>query len=298
MNILVGGASGLVGGRLLPLLRASGHTVRRLVRRASVAAEERTWNPDAGVIDPDALRDIDAVINLAGENIGEGRWSDAKKRRILDSRVKSTELLASAIAHAERRPECFISASAIGYYGDQGNEELTEQSRVGKGFLADVCRAWEEAAAPARNAEVRVVHLRLGMVLARDGGALAKMLLPFRMGVGGKIGSGQQYWSWVTAEEAARMFLFAATHRELLGAVNAVAPHPVTNAEFTRALGQALHRPTFLPMPAFAAKLALGEMADDLILSSARVLPRKLETVGYQFLNPEILGALRDVLRR
>lgn len=298
MNILVSGSSGLIGGRLLPLLRASGHHVTRLVRREPRSAEERRWNPAAGQLDESALNGIDAVINLAGDNIGRGRWTASKKQRILDSRVQSTRLLSEAMAAVNSRPQTLVSASAVGIYGHRGDEELTEQSEPGQGFLADVCRAWEGATEPAAKAGVRVVNPRFGVVLATDDGALKKMLLPFKMGVGGVMGSGKQYWSWLTVDEAARILLFALKHQELSGPVNAVSPHPVTNAEFTAALAKALHRPAFFPMPAFAARLALGEMADHLILSSACVLPRKLESSGYNFLNPEILAALRDLLRR
>jgi uncharacterized protein len=298
MNILVSGSSGLIGGRLLPLLRASGHRVTRLVRRDPQSADERRWDPVAGTMDSAALEGIDAVVNLAGDNIGSGRWTDAKKKRILESRVQTTGLLADAIAKSGKKPECFVSASAIGFYGHRGDEELTESSEPGRGFLVDVCRAWEDATTAARQAGVRVVNSRFGMVLAGDGGALTKMLLPFKLGVGGVMGSGKQYWSWLSGEEAARVILYCTTHRELSGPVNAVSPHPVTNAEFTKALARALHRPAFFPMPAFAARLVLGEMANDLILASARVLPRKLESAGYDFLHPEISATLRDTLRR
>lgn len=298
MNILISGSSGLIGGRLQRLLRASGHRVTRLVRREPQSADERRWDPAAGTMDATALQDVDAVVNLAGDNIGKGRWTDAKKKRILESRVQTTGLLADKIAKADRKPECFISASAIGFYGHRGDEELTESSEPGRGFLVDVCRAWEDATAAASRAGVRVVNPRFGMVLAGDDGALTKMLLPFKLGVGGVMGSGKQYWSWLSADEAARVILFCITHRELSGPVNAVSPHPVTNAEFTKALAKVLHRPAFFPMPAFAARLMLGEMADNLILASARVLPRKLESAGYDFLHPEISSCLRDTLQR
>jgi uncharacterized protein (TIGR01777 family) len=298
MKILISGSSGLVGGRLLPLLRASGHSIIRLVRRSPQSADEREWRPDSGLLDASAFEGIQAVINLAGDNIGEGRWTAEKKKRILESRVQTTSLLARVMAGLESRPAVFVSASAIGYYGDRGDEMLTEESDPGVGFLADVCRQWEASTTPAAAAGIRVAMLRFGVILATDGGALAKMLLPFKLGVGGNMGSGKQFWSWLTADEAARILLFAVTNDQLSGPVNAVSPHPATNAEFTKALAGVLHRPAIFPMPAFAARLALGEMADALILSSARVLPRKLESAGYQFLHPEISGALRDVLKR
>lgn len=298
MNILVSGSSGQVGRRLLPLLRASGHTVRRLVRREPKSADESFWDPAAGKLDPAALDGVDAVVNLAGDNIGEGRWTAAKKQRILESRTQTAGLLARMIGGLDHRPGVLVSASAVGIYGHRGDEELTESSEHGRGFLVDVCEQWEEMTIPARAAGTRVVNLRFGIILDTDGGALSKMLLPFKLGVGGVMGSGKQYWSWLTTDEAARIILFALTNESLSGPVNAVSPHPVTNAEFTKALARTLHRPAFLPMPAFAAKLALGEMANDLILASARVLPRKLESAGYQFLNPEIQGALRHVIGR
>lgn len=298
MNILVSGSSGLVGKHLLPLLRASGHAVTRLVRREARSADEIGWNPAKGRLDGSAFDGIRCVINLSGDNIGKGRWSAEKKRRILDSRVETTGLLANTMAAASSRPETFISVSAIGCYGHRGEELLTETSELGCGFLVDVCQQWEAAANPAAAAGIRVVHPRFGMILSPEDGALAAMLTPFKLGVGGNMGNGRQYWSWLTVAEAVRILLFAVTNEQLCGPVNAVAPHPVTNAEFTKALARVLKRPAFLPMPAFAARLLLGEMADSLILSSARVLPRRLEEAGYEFLHPELESALRDILRK
>lgn len=297
MHILVTGATGLVGSKLLPLLKADGHEVSTLTRRASRSPSERTWNPDSGSLPAATLDGIDAIIHLAGENIGDSRWTAAKKKRIRDSRVIGTRMLAEAAAKSGR-VKAFVSASAIGFYGDRGTEQLTESSPPGAGYLPEVCREWEAAAEPARTAGIRVVNLRLGVVMAQEGGALAKMLLPFKMCVGGIIGNGQQYWSWLTADEAARMFQYAVNNESLSGPVNAVSPAPATNSEFTKALGRVLHRPTIFPLPAFMAKLVLGEMAQDLILASTRVIPAKLQAAGYQFVHPEIESALAAALKK
>ncbi len=294
MNILISGSSGLVGNHVMRLLRASGHNITRLVRRAPRSHDERFWDPENGSLDPAVLEGIHGVVNLAGDNIGKGRWNDAKKKLILDSRVQTAGLLADTIAKSPVKPEVFVSASAIGVYGDRGSEALSESSAPGEGFLVDVCRQWEAA---ALRAGIRTVLLRFGMILAREDGALAKMVTPFKLGVGGNMGNGQQYWSWVTVDDAARMILFALKTHELSGPVNAVAPQPVTNADFTRTMGTVLHRPTRFPMPAFAARMALGEMADALILSSARVVPSRLQAAGYEFLHPDLKGALEAVLR-
>ncbi len=294
MNILISGASGLVGGRVLKLLRASGHTVTRLVRRQATSSDERFWDPAAGKLDPGTLEGIHAVVNLSGDNIGKGRWNAAKKKAILESRIQTAGLLADTIAKSNSKPEVFVTASAIGFYGNRGDEVLSETSPRGEGYLADVCRDWEAAAS---RSGIRTVMLRFGMILATEDGALAKMVTPFRLGAGGNMGDGKQYWSWVTVDDAARSILFALSHQELAGPVNVVAPQPVTNAEFTKTMGSVLHRPTLFPMPAFAARLALGEMADALILSSARVVPTRLQAAGFEFLNPDLKGALSSLLR-
>lgn len=296
MHILVSGATGLVGSKLIPLLKQDGHEVSTLTRSASRNPNERTWSPSAGTLPPATLDGIDAIVHLAGENIGDSRWTAAKKQRIRDSRIIGTRILAEAAARSGR-VKTFVCASAIGFYGDRGNESLTEDSPPGTGFLPDVCREWEAASEPARSAGIRVVNLRLGVVLSKEGGALAKMLLPFKLGAGGIIGSGRQYWSWLTVDDAARMFQFAVNHESLSGPVNAVAPQPATNYEFTKALGRVLHRPTLFPLPAFMAKLVLGEMAQDLILASTRVLPGKLTQAGYQYANPELDGAIAAAIR-
>jgi hypothetical protein len=301
MKVIVTGSTGLVGRALVRSLLADGHTVTRLVRGAAqqfrapgTAAVE--WNPDGGTIDAAALEGHDAAIHLAGENVGEGRWDEEKKRRIIESRVKGTTLLAGALAGLSAKPKVLVSASATGFYGDRGAEILREESASGDDFLSEVCREWEKATLQASQAGVRVVHLRIGVVLAGEGGALQKMLPPFKLGVGGKIGSGSQYMNWITLEDLIGVVRRAIEDESLRGPVNAVAPQQVTNEEFTKALGRALGRPTFLAVPAFAARLAFGETADALLLASTRVEPARLKEIGYEFKHPEIEGAMRAVL--
>ena len=296
MRILVSGSSGLVGSALLPFLASEGHAVTRLVRSAP-AQGEADWNPAAGTIDAAALEGHDVVVHLAGANIGE-RWTPEHKARIKDSRVKGTRLLAEALGRLAQPPKVLVAASAIGYYGDRGDARLREDSASGSGFLAEVVREWEAATATATAKGIRVVNLRTGVVLSPRGGALAKMLLPFKLGAGGVMGSGKQHWSWIAIDDLIAIIYFAATTEALKGPVNAVSPKPVTNLEFTKTLGRVLRRPTIIPMPAFAARLALGEMADELLLSSTRVDPAKLTAAGYAFRFPELEGALRHLLRR
>ena len=297
MDIAVTGASGLIGSRLVAELAAGGHRPIRLVRREPTAGEDAIrWDPAAGTIDAASLEGVGAVVHLAGEGIAERRWSEAQKQRILDSRVSGTTLLATTLAGLTTPPRVLLSGSAIGFYGERGDEELTESSGPGDIFLADVCRAWEAATAPAEEAGIRVSHLRTGIVLDRHGGALAKTLPLFRLGLGGRLGSGRQWWSWIGIEDevGAIMFLLDA---EVSGPVNLTAPHPVTNAEFTRVLGRVLGRPTLLPVPSFGPKLLLGsELAEQLLFTSARVLPEALTTAGYQFRTPDLEGALREEL--
>lgn len=295
MNILVSGASGLLGGKLLPRLREAGHQVFRLVRRKATAPDERRWNPEERM-DPIVLDRIDAVIHLAGENIGEGRWSEEKKRRIRDSRIHGTRRLAEAIAEANSPPKALICASAIGFYGNRAETLLDESSPPGTGFLPEVCQEWERAADAARAKGVRVAHARLGVVLSTEGGALAKMLLPFKMGVGGVIGDGKQYWSCIGVEDAAGVFQFLAENDRLSGPFNAVCAEPVTNYEFTKTLGKILGRPTLFPLPKMMARLALGQMADELILASTRVAPAKLREAGFSYTAPTVEAALRQAL--
>jgi len=297
MKVLISGASGFVGSALVSFLEGVGHGVSRLVRRPTEGPDEVFWDPAEARLEPAALEGFDAVVHLAGENISAGRWTAARRQRILDSRVHGTRLLAERMALLEHPPAVWISASAIGFYGDRGDECLEEGSRGGKGFLAGVCRSWEQATAAAP-AAVRVVHLRTGLVLARDGGALARMLIPFRLGVGGILGSGEQYMSWITLDDLVAVVAFILAEDELSGPVNAVAPEPVTNHDFTAALGRALRRGTVLSAPAFALRLALGAMADELLLASSRALPRCLLDAGYVFRSPDLVSALRRVLAK
>ena len=292
-DIVVSGGSGLVGRSLTTSLAGRGFRVRHLVRRAPRDASEIPWSPTEGTLDPAALEGCLGLVHLAGEPI-DGRWTSAKKKRILESRVRGTTLLAETLARLERPPEVWVQASAIGYYGDRGDEVLTEDAGSGDGFLAGVCVAWEgEAKAPA---STRLVILRTGMVLAENGGALAKMLPPFRLGLGGRLGSGRQIVSWISLRDLVATIEHAVAQPALSGPVNAVAPRPVPQKELTTALGNVLRRPTLFPVPAFALRLLLGEMAEDLLLASARVSSEKLQRSGFEFADPEIEGALRRLL--
>ncbi len=298
MTVLVTGSSGLVGSALIPNLEAGGHRVVRLVRRSPQNDTEHRWDPETGELDAADLEGVQAVVHLAGENIATGRWNDAKKDRIRSSREDGTRLLAQGLAELQTPPGVLICASAVGYYGNRGDEILDEESAPGADFLAETCLDWEQAARPATDAGVRTVYLRIGIVLSADGGALAKMLFPFKMGAGGVIGSGNQYMSWITLSDLVGIVDHALDTDAIEGPVNAVSPAPVTNREFTKALGGVLSRPTLFPMPAFAARLAFGEMADALLLSSTRVLPARLQESGYDFQHPQLEGALRHILAR
>jgi uncharacterized protein (TIGR01777 family) len=299
MKVLVTGSTGLVGSALVPLLTSQGHEVVRLTRTPNGSGTvDVTWDPERGVIDAGRLEGLDAVIHLAGENIASRRWSDEQKSRIRDSRVQGTRLLATTLAGLTRRPRVFVAASAIGYYGDRGESVLTETSAGGSGFLAGVCRQWEAATEPAAGAGIRVVNLRFGVILSARGGALGQMLTPFRLGLGGRIGTGRQWMSWIAIDDAIGATAHALATDSVRGPVNGVAPNPVTNRDFTKTLGRVLGRPTVFPMPAFAARLAFGEMADELLLSSARVEPRVLLESRYKFRDGELEGALRHVLGR
>lgn len=296
MRILISGSTGLIGSALTDAAVAAGHTTLPLVRKRGVRSSIY-WDPETGVMDTAGLEDIDAVVHLAGESIAARRWTASQKARILDSRTKSTALLASVLARMNRRPTVLISASAIGYYGDRGDATLTENSQSGTDFLSQVCREWERATQRASDAGIRVVHLRTGIVLARAGGALPKMVTPFKLGVGGKIGSGAQYMSWIDLEDEIQVILHCIREASLQGAVNSVGPTPVRNVEFTQTLGRVLSRPSLLPLPAFVARLALGEMADALLLSSQRVEPTKLAASGYTFRHTNLEQTLRRILR-
>jgi uncharacterized protein len=294
-KIVIAGASGLVGSALIPSLKSEGAEVTRLVRSTPKAGEIE-WHPNGDQIEPAKLEGFDAVINFAGENIAAGRWTDDQKRKIRDSRVNGTHLLSEAIAKVKKRPAVFLCASATGIYGDRGDETLDEESESGGGFLAGVCREWEQATEPSVQAGVRTVNLRFGPILAREGGMLAKLLTPFKMGMGGKVGSGKQYISWVAIDDSVNAIKLALQNDSIRGPLNIVSPHPVTNEEFTKTLGHVLSRPTALAMPAFAVRLAFGEMADEMLLTSQRVIPKKLNDAGYEFEYPELEGALRKHL--
>ncbi len=297
MKILISGSTGLVGTELVHRLSERDHTVVRLVRRAATSEHEIEWDPAGGRLDPGAVSGFDAVVHLAGENVAGRRWSAKQKEAIRSSRVDGTRLLAEALATTESPPRSLVCASAIGFYGSRGDEELTEDSSPGDEFLSDVCRAWEEAARPAIDRGIRTAFLRYGVILSDRGGALAKMLTPFKLGVAGKMGHGRQWMSWLSLDDAAGIILHALETESLEGPINAVSPSPVTNLQFTKALGAELRRPTVFPMPAFAARLAFGEMADALLLGSTRVIPNQLLRSDYKFRHRELQSALHDILQ-
>jgi uncharacterized protein (TIGR01777 family) len=302
MRVGITGASGLVGRSLVPFLTKDGHEVLRLVRsRDRLRPGDVYWNPAAGEIDADSLDGLDAVVHLAGETVSE-RWTAAHKRAIMESRVQGTGLLARALAGLPRPPRVLVSASAVGYYGDGGDQELDESSPQGRDFLAGVARAWEEAAAPAAargtGKEIRVVHPRLGVVLTPVGGALQRLLPPFRMGAGGKLASGRQWMSWIALDDVVRALHFLIVTESLAGPVNLTAPNPVTNADFARTLGHVLHRPALATVPALALRLMFGEMADTMLLAGQRVLPRRLLAAGFTFRHPTLEEALRWALEK
>jgi uncharacterized protein (TIGR01777 family) len=294
-KILVTGSSGLIGTALVSALKASGYEVVCLVRGAA-GKGQIGWDP-ARTLAPESVSGFDTVVHLAGESI-VGRWTEAKKRRILESRVQGTSHLAEALAAAAQRPRLLISASAIGYYGDRGEETLREDSTSGEGFLPEVCREWERAAEPAARAGIRTVQMRFGLVLSSSGGALQKMLLPFRMGVGGNMGNGRQWWSWVDINDLVGAVLHVINAEALRGPVNVVGPTPVRNAEFTKTLASVLSRPAIFPMPAFVARLVFGQMGDELLLASQRVAPAKLMASGYVFQKADLRLALLAILRK
>ena len=298
MKILVSGSHGLVGKALISSLTSDGHEIVRLVRNKPAGATEIEWHPNQEKIDTASLEGLDAVVHLAGESIASGRWTDEKKRAIRDSRVKGTTLLSEALARLSRPPSVFVSASAIGYYGNRGDELLTEKSAPGDDFLANVCVEWENATIPTIEKGIRTVHARFGIILDAKDGALGKMLTPFRMGIGGRIGDGKQWMSWIHIEDVVNGLRSLISDSSINGPVNFVAPNPVTNAEFTKALGRALSKPTLFPVPAFGVRLAFGEMADALLLSSARVEPRVLKDRGFVFRWSMLEDALRHLLAR
>lgn len=296
LRIALTGGSGLIGTRLRHFLSTGGHEVRRLVRRPTRAVDEISWNPAAGELDAAALEGLDAVVHLAGENIAGGRWSPARKFAIRDSRVQGTRLLAETLARMAHPPRVLVSTSAIGFYGDRGEEWVEEGSPPGQGFLSEVGQAWEAATESAAAAGIRVVLLRVGLVLAAEGGALARMLPAFRLGLGGRLGGGRQMLSWIDADDLLGAFHFALLDETLSGPVNATAPAPVANAEFTRALAGALGRWVGPPLPAFVLRLLLGEMGQALLLSGARVRPARLLAAGFRFFQPDLAASLRRQL--
>jgi uncharacterized protein (TIGR01777 family) len=299
MKILITGSTGLVGSALLPSLKSQGHEVFRLVRsEAKAGPTEIYWNPQKGIEDTSRLEGFDAVVHLAGENISDGRWTAEKKTRIRDSRVEGTRRLSDALARLNQPPRALLCASAIGYYGDRGDEIMREGDAPGTGFLADVCREWEAATASAEQKGIRVVKLRFGVILTPKGGALSKMLAPFQFGVAGRLGSGRQYMSWVTLDDVVGVINHALVNETLSGPVNVVAPNPVTNLQFTKTMGRVLNRPTIFPVPAFAIRLAFGEMGDAALLASTRVEPSRLKESGYTFKHPELESALRQMLNK
>lgn len=298
MKILVTGASGLIGSELVSTLKAKGHEVYKLSRKAAKNYDEIQWDAKNGFNESERakLENFDAVIHLAGDSIAEGNWTEEKKRRIRESRVQGTKTLVEALRRTDQPPEIFISASAIGFYGDRNDEVLTEESASGTGFLPEVCAEWENESKKAADFGARVVMPRIGIVLAADGGALKEMLTPFRLGVGGVIGSGEQYMSWIALDDLVRIFHFLLENENLSGVFNAAAPHPVTNQEFTKTLGNVLNRPTILPLPGFAIKLMFGEKGESLLLQGQRVVPQRLEAAGFVFHFPNLENALKHIL--
>ena len=298
-RIVITGASGLVGSNLSAFLSTGGHRVHHLVRRPpEPGSDEIEWVPEAGRIDTASIEGADVVVHLAGENISSGRWTTRHKETILKSRIDGTDLLARTLARLKRPPRVFISASAIGYYGNRGDEVLSEESEAGTGFLADVCREWEAAVEPASAAGIRVVNLRIGVVMSVSGGALAKMLVPFKFGLGGRLGKGSQYISWIALGDLIGGIYHLMFASDVSGAVNMVSPNPVTNSEFTSILGKVLNRPTVMPLPGPVVRLVFGEMGQSLLLDGARVQPSKLLDSGFQFLHPELGDALKTELGR
>ena len=298
MKVVVTGASGLIGSALVRALLARGDDVTRLVRRAPATGEAR-WDPDTGQIEAAALEGHDAVVHLAGVGIGDHRWTEEHKRAVLESRVKGTTLLAETLAALSDKPAVLASGSAIGYYGLRSDEVLTEDSPPGTGFLAEICKPWEAATAPAEDAGVRVVHLRTGIVLSPDGGALKQSLLPFKLGLGGRIGTGKQWWSWIAIDDEVGAIVHLIGEGTETGPVNLTAPNPVANEEFTRTLNGVLRRPTLLPTPTFALKALFGsEAVEEMFLGGQRVMPARLQAGGYGFRHPELEGALRQLLHK
>ncbi len=297
MKILIAGSSGLVGSALCKEQQVQGHSVFRLVRHPAEEQNQISWDPYEGKIEKQKIEAFDAVVNLAGESIAGGRWTASKKRRIFSSRIDVSKFLSKMMAGASKRPKVFLNASAIGYYGNRGTEIVTEQSRPGDGFLPEVCQAWEDAAQEAERAGIRVVKLRTGVVLAIEGGALQRMLVPFKMGLGGQLGSGDQYMSWITLHDEVAAIMHCIANQSLSGPINLVAPYAVTNSEFTKTLAEVLSRPAIFPVPGLVLKTLLGEMAEALLLGGVRVMPEKLLNTGFKFQDPELKMGLRNILQ-
>jgi len=296
MDVAVTGSHGLIGTALIPALRADGHRVLRLVREEPLGPDEVRWDPPSGAIDSEKLDGVDAVVHLAGAGIGDKKWTPARKQLVLDSRTQGTSLLTRALAGLTRKPSVLVSASAIGYYGDRGDELLSEDSSSGDDFGARVCREWEAAATPAADAGIRVVCVRTGLVQAASGGMLARLLLPFKLGAGGRLGSGKQYMSWIAIDDEVSAIRHVLTTESVDGPVNLTAPNPVTNTDYTEILGRVLHRPTLIPTPMFGLKAVYGSELVDTLLGSQRVSSEKLRASGFEFAYPDLEGALRAVL--
>lgn len=295
MKILISGASGLIATHLIPTLIAKGHEINKLVRDGPKSADEIRWDAEKGFAagEEAKLENFDAVIHLAGDGIADSNWTEEKKKKILNSRRDGTRNLVDALKKTKNPPKIFFSASAVGYYGSREDEILTEESSPGEGFLPEVCKEWEAEALKAEDFGARVVLSRTGIVLSKDGGALAKMLTPFKFGVGGVVGSGKQWMSWITLDDLIRVIHFALDNENLNGAINSTAPNPVTNEEFTKTLGSVLHRPTIIPIPEIAVKLLFGEMGERLLLEGQRVLPKRLQDAGFKFNDENLEDALK-----
>ena len=297
MKVLITGASGFIGSALQRLLRENGHDLLLVSRSEPRDASWVQWSVEYGFTDPTKLEGIDAVIHLAGESISGLRWTDEKKKAIRNSRVLGTRNIVDTISELERRPSVLIAASAVGFYGDRGDEILTETSKSGKTFLADVCREWEAESRRAEDSGVRTVLLRTGLVMSKEGGALGTMLLPFKMGLGGVIGDGKQWMSWISLDDHIRVITTALENENIRGAVNSVSPEPVTNEEFTKIMGEVLYRPTFIPVPEFAVHLMLGEMGEELLLNSERVIPKRLTDLGFEFKFADLKKAIENAVK-
>jgi uncharacterized protein (TIGR01777 family) len=297
MKVLITGASGLIGTELQKSFAAKGYEMLLASRKAPTDDQHIQWDIENGFSEPEKLEGIDAVVHLAGENISGLRWTDEKKKAIRDSRVLGTRSVVDAISKLKHKPKVFVASSAIGFYGERGDEEVTESSATGKNFLADVSKEWEAESRRAEDAGIRTVLLRTGIVLSKDGGALGTMLLPFKLGVGGVIGSGKQWMSWISMDDHIAAINYAIENENLRGAVNSVSPNPVTNEEFTKTLGEVLYRPTILPLPEFAVSMLFGEMGDALLLASTKVLPKRLVDAGFEFKYPELKSAIEQSVK-